>query len=96
MGQSIQEWTKYICERQPLNNLNGYGLLKAVWSVEIYLKVVFHNLLHPFLNTLSQMSFLCNENGTANFFIWCILKTANQKINLQNSIIWEYRAGFIE
>ena len=28
MGQSIQKWTKQNLGRQPLKNLNGYGLLK--------------------------------------------------------------------
>ena len=26
MAQSIQEWTKKTCGRQPLKNLKGYGL----------------------------------------------------------------------
>ena len=33
MGQSVQEWTKYNCERQPLINLKGY---KQTISIQIF------------------------------------------------------------
>ena len=85
MGQSIQEWAKYICGKQPLNNL--IKLFKGCLP-QIYL--IHSQILCP------KCLFFCNENGNANFFIWCILKTVNQKIKRQNNIIREYRAGFVE
>ena len=44
MRQSIQEWTKKICGRQPLKNLKGYGMPKADHTPSDFLKAVFHKI----------------------------------------------------
>ena len=52
MGQSIQEWTSKISERQPLKNLKGYGVLKRPYSFKFFEDCLSEILLGPFLNTL--------------------------------------------
>ena len=63
-----------ICGRQPLNNLKGYGLLKADHILSKFLKVVFHKfyLVHSVCHLLCSVGYSCCRPITLrkNYWNW--------------------------
>ena len=55
MGQSIQEWTSKICERQLLKIWSDVVCLNRPYHFRFFKGCLSQNILGAFLNTLSQI-----------------------------------------
>ena len=61
MRQSIQEWTKQNCGRQPLKNLKGYGLFWGMLCKSLDWFLYDRDLRHERVNLIFPIVYLCMD-----------------------------------